>query len=385
VSITTIVSTTAQLLATLAGAQPGDVIKLAPGTYSNVSISGKNVSQVQATPGAPTRVFIESQDSNKPAVLTDLNVSVSTGLYFQDLTFSTATAPVSQYGPDATVPFKIYSSSQLTFTGIAVLGSSSENYTDDATGLLIENSNHVTIRSSTFNYLHNGLDQVNNSWMTVSANTFTNIDDDGIRGGGTSNITITGNSFASQHADATDQDHPDAIQFWTSNTTTSASNISITDNIMTRGNGNAVQGIFISDQVGDLPYKNILIQGNTLTGELWNGIYVEDTLSTQILDNTLISYPDYNSAIKVLDSSGTTVMGNSAGSYDYIGDTGLKSSSNTISETLPLPVSASSHSLGVQASFTALSSAVPEPSIWSMMLVGAGVCGAFLRNRRLAT
>jgi parallel beta-helix repeat protein len=385
VSITTIVSTTAQLLATLAGAHAGDVIKLAPGTYSNVSIFDKNIT---ATSSA-TFVIIESEEANKPAVLTDLKLNKSAGLYFSGLTFSTATTPESPYGGASTIPFSVYSSSSLVFTGINVAGTSAETYNTDATGLLFENSSHIVVRNSSFQYLHEGIYQTGNNWVTLQNNTFTDIADDCIRGGGTSNITITGNTFSSQHADASDMEHPDAIQFWTSNTTSGASNITITNNTITRGTGNAAQGIFLSDQVGTDPYTNVVIQGNTITGELYNGIYLENAISSKILDNTAVSYPDYTSAIKVLNSTGVAVDNNSAGYYDYVNDTNLTTASDTVTAAVMAPggtILASSSLFsgsgnGLSQSYV-FAAPVPEPATWSMMLLGATVCGGLLRRRR---
>jgi parallel beta-helix repeat protein len=378
---------TAQLLATLAGAHAGDVIKLAPGTYSAVSIYGRNVAPVV---GGPTYVIIEGENANKPSVLTDLTVNQSSGLYFQGLTFSTASAPQSPYGPASTVPFSVYSSSSLTFTGISVIGSPTETYQNDATGMLFENSNHLVVRNSTFQYLHEGIYQTNNNWVTFSGNTFDDIADDGIRGGGTSNITITQNAFSSQHADASDSEHPDSIQFWTTNTKSGTSNITITDNTMIRGSGNAVQGIFLNDEVGTDPYKNVLIQGNTITGDLYNGIYIDDAISSSILDNTVVSYPDYTSAVKVLNSTGVNVANNSAGYYDYANDTNLTTSSDKVTGAVAAPdgtILASSPSIssfGNSVSESSIFAApVPEPATWSLMLIGATVCGGLLRRRRL--
>jgi hypothetical protein len=379
-SVVTIVATAAQLVSTLAGAHAGDVVELAPGTYSNISIYGINVPQTQVA-GAPTQVTIESEFAKNPAVLTAFNVENSSGFSFTNLMLSTAsTAPASPGGGDTTTPYRVYGSSQITFTGDSILGGPQETYLTDVSGMLIENSTHVIVRNSSFEYLRNGIGQLNNNWLTISSNSFSNLADDGIRGGGTSNVTITGNTFTSQHLDQSDLDHPDAIQFWTTNTASGVSNITITNNTIIRGLGSAVQGIFLNDEVGSNPYTNVLIQGNSITGEQYNGIVVDDGISTKILDNTVVSYPDYVSAIKVLNSLNTVVEGNSAEYYGYSNDTGLVTSSNKINSTVPDP-NASAQDVGSQETL-AEAEAVPEPTIWAMMLAGISACGGFLRNRR---
>jgi hypothetical protein len=387
VSIITIVTTTAQFLAALSTSQAGDTIELAPGTYSNVVINNKNISQTPSTPGGATRVLIESQNSSNPAILTDLDVNSSTGFYFQNLTLSTASTPVGPGGGDITDPFRVSQSSQMTFKTVTVIGDPTGTYSTDVSGLLIENSTHLGIQNSTFAYLHNGFSEIGDNYVTVSGNNFSNISDDGIRGGGTSNVTITGNTFTTQHVDASDPTHPDAIQFWTTNTTAGASNITITNNTISRGAGNAVQGIFLNDEMGNRPYTNVTIQGNSLTGELYNGILVDDGISTTISGNNVVSLPDYVSSIRVYNSLNPIVSYNTAGGYSYSGDTNLQQWSNTISVTQAFPntyLAPGGDGVADEDPGGSLTSpaAVPEPSIWWMMFVAIGVCGAVLRRRR---
>src|SRR3546814_6684622 len=67
----------------------------------------------------------------------------------------------------------------------------------------------------------------------LSGNSFHTMRSDGVRGGGTNDVVISNNYFTDFHP--VGADHPDAIQLWTTNTTESARNISITGNVFERG------------------------------------------------------------------------------------------------------------------------------------------------------
>src|SRR3546814_8411255 len=89
----------------------------------------------------------------------------------------------------------------------------------------------------------------------LSGNSFHTMRSDGVRGGGTNDVVISNNYFTDFHP--VGADHPDAIQLWTTNTTESARNISITGNVFERGDGDIIQGIFLRDQSGGkLPYRS---------------------------------------------------------------------------------------------------------------------------------
>src|SRR3546814_17629153 len=85
------------------------------------------------------------------------------------------------------------------------------------------------------------------------------------RSGGTNDVVISNNYFTDFHP--VGADHPDAIQLWTTNTTESARNISITGNVFERGDGDIIQGIFLRDQSGGkLPYQDVTISDNIVLG-----------------------------------------------------------------------------------------------------------------------
>lgn len=376
-----IVSTTAQLIAALHGAATGDVIKLAPGVYSSVNISGSKFSVLHS--GGASQVYIESEYASQPAVLKDFKISNSVGLAFVDLKMSTVGDAVSQYGVAATTPFNINKSSNITFRSMSVSGDPGGTLDTTLSGMLIEDSSHISITASDFTYLHNAINQDDNSYVSITNNTFNHIYDDGVRGGGTSNINVSGNSFNTFHMDPTDTDHADLIQFWTTNETVSASNITVNNNTYVRGvGGGAVQGLFIKDQVGNVPYLNVTAEYNNFTGTLWNGINFGDVHGGLLAYNTVVSYLDYNSSIDIYAGSMNVLEEyNQAESYQYTGSTDYTLIGNILNHPVPAPTKAQ-----IPAQFAAFDgfTAVPEPANWALMITGFALIGAFARRRTIA-
>src|SRR3546814_7847110 len=92
---------------------------------------------------------------------------------------------------------------------------------------------YTTLFRSEFEDRHHAINFLDSDHVTVSGNSFHTMRSDGVRGGGTNDVVISNNYFTDFHP--VGADHPDAIQLWTTNTTESARNISITGNVFERG------------------------------------------------------------------------------------------------------------------------------------------------------
>jgi hypothetical protein len=89
--------------------------------------------------------------------------------------------------------------------------------------------------------------------------------------------------------------HGDAVQFMTYGTTSVSSNINISDNLIDRGNGVPLQGIFMRDETNKLPFNNVTIDNNTIIGGEWNAIALSHaTGKVQIEGNTIGSWAGAN-------------------------------------------------------------------------------------------
>jgi Ca2+-binding RTX toxin-like protein len=307
------VSSAAGLAAALKTAVSGETIKLAAGNYGTVSISNVKISG---------NVNITSSNPNNPAVLTGLSISNSSGLTFTDLHLSVASS--SNY-----YPVSVRGSSNIAFSGMDVAGSLTNSI---SSGMMFQNDTNVSVVSSNFHQLANGIVESGNSGMTVSDDIFTGLSADGVDNAQSSNVTISNNTFT----DFTPQAgaHPDAIQFWTAGTTKASSDITISGNAISVGSGAATQGIFLTDQVGDLPYQNVSINNNTITGELYNGIVVSHANNVEISNNSVSSGNNYTSWIELAEVTGGVLNGNSSSDYIMLANQSFTSSNNSMSGLL---------------------------------------------------
>lgn len=287
------VSTTAALSTALKAAKAGDTIVLSQGSYTLSASNLKFASEVVVT----------SADAGRPAVITNLSITGSSGLTLRDLDLS-----ASPTGMES--PFQIKASENIRLERLDVHGTVNNDPSDDVSGMLIRGSRNVTVVDSEFHDLADALTHVDSFGLTIARNTFHHLQYDGVRGGGTSNITISGNLFRDFFPKATD--HPDAVQFWTTNTTASASNIVITDNAFLRGEGGAAQGIFMRDQVGNLPYENVTVTGNVIAGATYHGISVTAARNVTIDNNIVQGFTGMKSWILLSKVQGATVTNNDA-------------------------------------------------------------------------
>ena len=298
----TTVGSLAALTSALATAQAGDTILLSAGAYGRLSIAGAHFSQA---------VTIASETPGTPASITGLSITGSNGLMFRDIDF------VADPAAGGT-PLSVIASQDVHFDRVHVHGSLDGSPANDTGGLYFTASSNVSVTNSEFNELYWGIDHDDSNSLTFNGNTFHDIRMDGIRGGGSSGVTISGNSFRDFYPLA--GDHSDAIQFWTTGTTASVSNIVVTNNFIIRGKGLPPQGVFLRDEIGNLPFQHVTISGNFVAGALFNGIYVSGGADVLIANNVVDGFVDQKSWISLtsvtngqLTNNATTQINNGSG------------------------------------------------------------------------
>lgn len=286
------VSNQYQLAAAVKVATGGDVISLSAGTYSDVSLKSLTFS------GSP--VTITSADPGNPAVIIDMTLTSVKGVNFENLTFRAGD------GPGLTVA----KSANITIDNVDFVGNL-DNGRPGGNGLKIDQSKDVVVNDSDFRDLGYALTHMNSERVDITGNTFENIRVDGIRGGGTSWIEISGNTLRNFFRDP--GEHPDAIQFWTNGINASAHDIVVKDNLIERGEGNRMQGIFFGDEArGKFPYLNVEISGNTVLGTMYHGISLYAAKGAVVSDNTVVGYDDMRSWIRLDNSKDVILDGNIA-------------------------------------------------------------------------
>lgn len=286
------VNSSATLATALKAAQSGDTILLAQGTYGLNITNAKHANDITIT----------SADAGRPAVITSLNVSNVTGLTVRDVELR-ADAGVTN-------PFRVSNSSDIHLENLNVHGSLDGDPKNDTNGFLIRSSTNVSIEDSEFHQLSFAVTHMSVDGLEIRNNNFHDLRADGIRGGGSSNVAITGNTFRDFYPTAAD--HPDAIQFWTSNTTSNAHDILIADNVIMRGAGSPMQGIFMGDEADGIFYERVTVDHNLISGGLYHGINVTSAYDVVIEDNVVQGYVGTKSWIRVDDVIGATIRNNDA-------------------------------------------------------------------------
>lgn len=164
-------------------------------------------------------------------------------------------------------------------------------------GLFITRTRNLRVDNSRFEGFRNGIVHSGCYDIAIQGSTFRRLGSDGVTGAGTSRLLIKDNDFADFAP--TPGAHPDAIQIFTKGTTASAEDIAIIGNRIRRGSGGIPQGIFITDQVGALPYRRVVIRDNVIEGAMHNGIAVSHAEDVEISGNSVQPYDDMNSRINI--------------------------------------------------------------------------------------
>jgi len=312
--VSIVVKDSAGLASAMKSAQSGDVIQLASGTYSAFAVRDVQVAG---------NVTITSLDPSKEAVLTGFNLSNVGGFTFKGLELS-----VNPAGADN--PFQIFGSKNLVLDDLNVHGSLDKDGRNDASALQIRASENVVVKNSEFHDLKMGITHLDDKNLTITNNSFHDIRIDAVRGGGSSDVTITKNFFTD--FDSVDGDHSDAVQFWTSNVSTLTKNIVVSDNVMVRGAGTTFQGVFMRDETGS-KYENVQVTNNLVVGSLYQGIMVDGATHVKITGNTVAGLPDQLAWIRIVGSDDVTVSGNNTTKLDLDSNTGVTQSGNSVITT----------------------------------------------------
>ncbi len=256
----------------------GDTILLAPGDYDTVYLSRLNFS---------TPVTIASANSSNLAHIDQLTVANSSGLNFRSIDFGRG---LNDGEPGWIKLVAVNNSQNVTFNSVRVHGSLDGDPTNDGGGLSFRGVTNVSVNNSTFTQLSTAASSYESRGVTIAGNQFTNLRTDGIQVAATTDITIDRNTFRDFTPVA--GDHPDAIQFFTQGTTVASQNIRITNNVMNQGDGAGFQSIFLRDELGTLPYQNVLIENNASAHDsAYNGIGVGGANNVTIRGNSITSKP----------------------------------------------------------------------------------------------
>lgn len=290
-----------QLATFIQNAGPGDIVYLAPGTYDTLTL--RNAGDLDIT--------IASLDSENPAVITGLRLSETDGVRFSNLIFEAAEGDNNC--------FSVSSADDITFSGVVFRGPDNVGSGEEVSPLMIRSSTNITVVDSEFYHVQHGLKLLDVDGLFISGNSFHDIRCDGIRGGGVSNAVITNNTFTDFFPINTggSGDHPDAIQLWSTNQDEPGRNITISDNLIYRGDGLPIQGVFIRDTRDNMPFEDVTVSGNVILGGLYNGVSVDGVIGGEVTGNLVIGFPDQRSFLRVIMEREFSVVDNFSTSYAF--------------------------------------------------------------------
>lgn len=290
------VSTKSELEKALECAVPATSVVLKPGNYGIVAIG--EVRGVKLTSAAPETPAIFRQltiDGGEDVELSNLRfegivgsvphhlgIWNSRGIQATDLQFRTAAGPAG--GMTAAVLLR--RSQRVEMRRLDITG--------PTTGITFDRMTDIVIADC---FIHD-------------------FQSDGIVGTGSSQIVISGNHITEGHP--APGDHPDGIQLFTINSKESASDIVIKDNLIERGSGDLIQGIFLGDETSKLPYRNIRIEGNLIVGSMYHGIMLGGAIDATVINNTVIPSADMQNWIRIYKAQPLVFSGNIA--QDFIID-----------------------------------------------------------------
>jgi Ca2+-binding RTX toxin-like protein len=318
-----IVSDASTLLQALATAQPGDTIQLASGNYGDVLIQNLDFA---------ANVTIASADPANPAVFDTLRLKSVSNLTLDGIQVTNELEPGE---PTWSSALRIDQSLNIQIVNSEITGSVDGDYRNDANGIVVLDSENITISDSSVHDLTNGISVGRSTGVSITNNQIYDIRTDGIQAANTRGTVIDGNIIRDFHPAYDLGDHPDMIQIWNDGSFGDVTDITITNNQLLKGTGDNVQAILIQGQHGPnaAPYttSNITIAQNTINAGSAQGIWVSDAENVTIDANVITEAAgaDLTPGILTQRLVDSAVTNNTAPTIDDVDSVNLTSTGNT--------------------------------------------------------
>lgn len=307
-----VVTNAIELQNALKNPKAGATILLAPGKYGTLSLYSRIF-----TGG----VTLASQSASNQAQFDDVKLNNVSNLQLRQLKIGRA---LRAGEPNYTKLVEVINSRTIVLDTSTVAGSTDGNPANDATGMLVSNSDDVVIRYSKFNETFVGINVSNSRNVKVLGNQLRTMKTDGIVVGTTDNVQVEDNLITDIRW--TDPDHPDGIQMFSKGRP--MSDILIRGNVVLQGAGRGSQGIFLNTSVG-AEFQRVTIDNNLVYGNAWyNGIYVKNAIGLTLTNNNALSPTNDTKSfwIRLEAIRGATVANNVADRFVLDTD-GVKSTS----------------------------------------------------------
>lgn len=291
------VSSQQELLSALRQARIPVTIVLSRGAWGGLNLKDLTV---------PYGTIVRSGNVARPAVFDGIELNNVRGLTLSGIVVKVpASGPVAgRYG------VLVMGSRDILLDKLALGGAGRTTDPTNGIAMMLRKSSDITVQQSYFSNFRHGISMIDLDNSLIRQNEFEDIQTDAIRGGGVNHTRIANNVITAFNPAR--GDHPDGIQLWSNHQRRSSERIDIVDNLIVRGRGDPIQGIFVRDTRLRLPFKNLTIAGNLVLGGLYNGITVMGSQRLTLSDNQVIALPDQDSWIRVEHTRDSIAKNNEA-------------------------------------------------------------------------
>lgn len=294
------VSSQQELLAALRQARAPVTIVLSRGAWGGLKLKDLTV---------PYGTIVRSANVSRPAVFDGIELNNVRGLTLSGVVVKLpASGPVAgRYG------VLVLGSRDVLLDKLALEGLGLTGDASNGIAMMLRKNSDITVQKSYFSKFRHGIAMLDLDNSVIQQNEFENLQTDAIRGGGVNYTRIANNVITGFNPAR--GDHPDGIQLWSTRQRHASREIDIVDNLVVRGNGGPIQGIFVRDTRLRLPFEDLKITGNFIVGGLYNGITVLGAQRLDLRDNQVLSRPDQRSWIRVEYTRNSAAIDNHAFSF----------------------------------------------------------------------
>jgi len=278
----------------------------------------------------------------------------------------------------------VYDSSRVTLTTPAVIGNGLGH------GITVSRSADVAVVKADFTNLRLGLGILASRQVRVTNSRFTGMTSDGINIADSHKIMASDNRCSGSKPSL--GAHPDCIQLWSVRGNPVQSDITLTRNVVE----GATQGLtsFNADDGGGL---RITMIDNVITTSFPQGLACYNCVDSVFRGNVLntLQGAKWQTTMNIIGGRNNSISNNSIGprptTLSAAAARGFSASAEAEFDPMFLLGDADyrtdddadlGEAFDVSSGFGSAAAAVPEPMVWTQLLLGFGFAGAALRRRR---
>lgn len=293
-------------------------IKLRPGDYGELKL---------AADLPPGHISLVAEDAARRPRFSSVVVFKREGVTLDGLDVRrTAAQPVRQL-------LAVLSSRAVTLKGVSVAGPATGDRGQEY-AMMIRDSHGVVVEGCTITRVRYGIGLLDGRDVKVIRNEVHDVQTDGIRGGGTSDLLLAENVVGALRPKP--GEHPDGIQLWTNQHTRAAERITIRDNVVVRAGGGIMQGIFVTGKTDQARMRQVVVRDNMVIGAMYNGILVAGADQVDLQNNTVVAYTDMKSRVSVAHAANVSLTNNRAAAFLYKSVTNKREAGSTAARAVPV-------------------------------------------------